>query len=250
MAFFNTTSLLTKETSIQLFDNFQELTYKITTKTDGNIAFHVGDNTNDVLQRHAKLAQSLHYDQNNLIHMKQIHSDRIHRVTQEDTFEAPHEVDALITNIKGKALMVMVADCTPLLAYDPKHKVIAVAHVGRAGAFLNIVSKLIDTFINHYNSNPQEIYVMSAPSIASSCYEVSHAIVQEAQEYNYGFAIEQKDNRYYLDIRAIISHQLLEKGILAQNTQLSSICNCCHTDRYYSYRKEGQTGRFGAILML
>ncbi|WP_294896272.1 laccase domain-containing protein, partial [Sulfuricurvum sp. RIFOXYD12_FULL_44_77] len=102
--------------------------------TDANLAFHVGDNPEDVVKNHDLLADKLGFNRHSLIHMRQIHSDRIVIVDETLTFDAPPECDALITNRTNTPLMVMSADCTGVLLYDPIQQAIGAVHAGRSGA--------------------------------------------------------------------------------------------------------------------
>ena len=216
-------------------------------KRDGNIAFHVDDNTTTVLQNHKKLAKKYGYNLENLIHMKQIHSDRVHIVNSSDNFRNPKECDALVTNKQNTPLMVMVADCSPVLFYDPHRQVIAVAHAGRAGAFQNIVGNVIAVMDTHFGSPPHNIEVEIGPSIGVCCYEISDAIAQEALQLGYADAVVKKNGRVYLDIRTILARQLQRAGV--EKVTISPVCNCCD-ESYFSYRREHQTGRFCGVISL
>ena len=221
-----------------------------TTQENGNLAFHVGDNKKNVIQNHTKLAQKHNYKLTHLIHMKQIHSDTIHIVTQEDNFYSPPTCDALLTNIKGIALMVMVADCTPIILRDEMIGVIGVIHAGRAGAFQNIVSKTLLLMQDKFHSHIEDIQVAIGPSIGVCCYEVGQEIYDEAKELKLAYSVKQKGEKFYLDVGKIIDSQLRESGILNTNIQKSNICNCCHKVKYYSYRASQKTGRFAGVVQL
>ncbi|WP_457746723.1 peptidoglycan editing factor PgeF [Sulfurimonas sp.] len=227
-----------------------KLMHAFTDKRCGNLAFHVNDSKQSVLQNHKKLASLLSYDYNALLHMKQIHSDEVHIVYANDNFDDPPVCDALITNKVNKPLMVMVADCSPVLLYDPKQNVIAAAHAGRAGAFKNIVQNVINIFLNNYKSNIEDIIVVVGPSILECCYEVGAEIFEEAKNLNLEYAIEQKNKNYYLNISSILYSQLIDAGIAQKNIEISNICTRCHNDKYFSYRHDNQTGRFAGIICL
>jgi len=105
-----------------LLNKFTNLTHAFTSRDGGiskshysslNLAFHVGDNLEDVDTNHTILAKELDYNKDSLVHMKQIHSDIVHLVDDNDNFTNPQSCDALVTNKKNTPLMVMVADCSP-----------------------------------------------------------------------------------------------------------------------------------------
>jgi len=242
-----------------LLNKYTNISHKFTTKDGGlsslpynslNLAFHVGDNEVDVLKNHQILADELDYNFEKLTHMKQIHSSIVYTVEEKDLFHLPPTCDALITNKKNRPLMVMVADCSPILFYDKKGEVIAVAHAGREGAFKNIVQNVLDKFHNDYNSNIKDILVSVGPSIKECCYEVGIEIFQEAKEYDLEYSIIIKENRYYLNISKILLTQLLSAGIKKENIEISTECSCCKSSQYYSYRAQNKTGRFAGIIYL
>ncbi len=242
-----------------LLKNFKNITHAFTTKDGGvsktpyatlNLAFHVGDTSSDVEQNHQLLAQHLHYEKNSLIHMKQIHSSHVHKVLDTDNFESPHECDALITDKKETPLMVMVADCAPILFYDPINKVIAVAHAGREGVFQNIVKKVLDMFLKEYNSEVKNIYVSVGANIKVCCYEVGHEIVEQAEKLGMEYALKKQKSGFFLDLNAIVKKQLLKEGITHEHLAFAEECTCCKRETYFSYRADGITGRFCGVIML
>ncbi len=240
-----------------LLNNFQNLTHAFTTRKGGvsqkphdslNLAWHVGDEARHVEMNHELLAKELGYEKNSLVHMKQIHSSLVHIVNEDDNFHTPITCDALITNKPNTPLMVMVADCSPILFYDDVQKVIAVAHAGRAGAFKNIVKNVLDCFTNEFESQAQNIYVVIGASIGVCCYEVGKEIYDEACGMGLEYAMQIRENRYYLDVTKILQSQLLACGI--KNLEISEECSCCKSETYFSYRKSGVTGRFAGFLMI
>jgi YfiH family protein len=221
-----------------------------TSKDDGNLAFHVGDDENRVIKNHEVLANKLGYDKNKLIHMKQIHSDIVHIVNDDDNFQNPPECDALVTNKKNTPLMVMVADCSPVLFYDNTEGIIAVAHAGREGAFKNIMQKTISSMISEFNSKVQNIHVKIGANIDVCCYEVGQEIYNEGCKLGFTKAFEIRDNCYFLNIDKILKEQLLACGIDERHIEIYDECTCCNTTKYYSYRAEAKTGRFAGVIYL
>ena len=234
----------------KLLNSFPCLKTYFTNRDDGNLAFHVGDKEERVVQNHKKLSKKLGYEYKNLVHMKQIHSNDVKIIERDDNFLNPPSCDALITNKKKKPLMVMVADCAPLLFYDDVTKTIAVAHAGRAGAFKNIVQKLVNSFVDDFHAKAENICVSVGANIKKCSYEVGEEIVKEAQNLHLSYAIEQRDAKYFLDINAILHAQLLEAGLQEKNIEFSPECSYCSENSYFSYRREKQTGRFAGVIFL
>jgi YfiH family protein len=229
--------------------SFTNLLHAFTTKDSGNLAFHVEDDEISVQKNHELLAKELGYGKNSLVHMKQIHSDIVHVVANED-FKTPPTCDALVTNKPNTPLMVMVADCSAILFYDAKKKVIAAAHAGRAGAFKNIVKNVVEKMKTEFSSDPKHIYVSVGASIRVCCYEVGGEIYDEAKEKGLEYAMQKRGERFYLDVGAILKKQLLSCGIKRKNIEFCDECSCCNTQRYFSYRGEAKTGRFAGVIQL
>ena len=231
-------------------DEFDNLLWSFTTREfGGNLAFHVEDDPVKVDSNHMELSKKLGFKKEKLVHMKQIHSNDVHCVNENDCYAFPPTCDALMTNKKDIPLMVMVADCTPVLFYDPTCKTIGVAHVGRAGAFSNIIANIIVKMHDEYGSKASDLVVSIGPAIGSCCYEVGIDIYESVKD-ELAYAFELRDNRYFLDINKIIIKQLQECGVKNENIENEKRCTSCHKDRYFSYRAEGKTGRFAGILML
>ncbi|MBD3824758.1 MAG: peptidoglycan editing factor PgeF [Epsilonproteobacteria bacterium] len=218
--------------------------------SERNLAFHVGDDESHVLQNHAALACEMGYERERLVHMNQIHSADVYVLKEGDSFDTKPTCDALVTNIPQTPLMVMVADCSPTLFFDPVQKVIAVAHAGRAGAFKNIIAKTIEIMACEYGSKAQDIVVSIGPSIGECCYEVGEEIAKEADGLGLGYAITIREGRCHLDVNAILLRQLLACEIKKESIEVQNICTCCNTQDYFSYRGEGETGRFAGVIYL
>lgn len=247
-----------KTVSPSLFTSFPNITAAFTTRHGGiskapyesaNLAFHVGDNPEDVVKNHDTLAQSLGYDRNRLIHMRQIHSDRIIIVDDTQSFDTPPECDALITNLTNTPLMVMSADCTGILIYDPLQKAIGALHAGRAGALNAILPKTIQAMSQAFGTDRKDLHIVLGPSIGGCCYEINETIALECATKGYGLALRREDEKVFLDVNTILLEQL--KGIGVENVEVVEHCTSCRSDEYFSYRADAQrTGRLAGVIML
>ncbi len=234
----------------KLLNAFSDIRHCYTTKHSKNLAFHVNDKIEEVIANHQHLAQELKYDCKTVVHMKQIHSNAVKIIDENDSFETPPTCDALVTNKKNIPLMIMVADCAPLLFYDKEKKTIGVAHAGRAGAFSNISQNVVDVFVNNFHAKPENIYVSIGPNIHQCCYEVGEEIFDETKKLDLEYAIQKRDNSYFLNIQKILQTQLLNAGIQKENIETAPLCTACNTTNFYSYRAEKETGRFSGIIFL
>lgn len=211
-----------------------------------NVGFHVGDDPERVKKNH-KIIQRHFTMPNEIFYMDQIHSKQVCEVGSSEKIP---QGDALISKESQKILMVMVADCIPILFFDKKRGVIAAIHAGRKGVFLNIVAETLNRMQDHFGSQAEDIHVAIGPHIKGCCYEVGQEIVQEAENLGLQGSIELKKDHYYLDLYPILMQQLLQAGVKEESIESIDHCTACHTDDYFSYRKEGATGRFCGVIML
>ena len=207
-----------------------------------NLALHVKDKPKNVLENRTIVSQKHNFIIENLIYMDQTHSANI-EVIKDCSTNRIENCDALITNVKNIPLMVMVADCIPILLYDPKKNVIAVVHAGRNGTFNEIAKKTVLKMVDLFECEALDILVYLGASIHKCCYEVGEEIARLVEKkYK-----EKRDEKWYLDLHSMNVDQLRSVGI--KDIEISSICTCCDED-YFSYRREGITGRFAGIMKL
>lgn len=216
-----------------------------------NLAFHVNDNPTDVYQNHLLLAKKLDYETDKLIYMRQIHSDDIVIVDEMMDFNSPPECDALITNRPNVPLMVMSADCTPILVYDSTHNAIAAIHAGRAGALNDILLKTLAVMKAEYGTTGDHIMVLLGPSIHGCCYEVNETIAHEVMEKGYSSALRRDGAKVFLDVNTILLLQLQTLEVHKKQIEVINHCTSCQCETYFSYRADAQhTGRIAGVIML
>jgi copper oxidase (laccase) domain-containing protein len=131
--------------------------------------------------------------------------------------------DGIITNQRGVALGIYVADCCAIYIVDPKTPAIGLVHSGRKGTGLGVVRNAITQMIDHFGSDPASVIVQLSPCIRPPHYEI--------------------------DFASEIIRQCRALGV--KEIHDSGVCTACHPDLYYSYRAEkGRTGRMLALLGL
>lgn len=243
-----------------LLSSFTDVTACFTTRhggvskppyTTANLAFHVGDDSGDVLDNHDLLAQLIGFERNKLIHMRQIHSDRVLVVDKAMNFDTPPQCDALITNQPDTPLMVMSADCTPILLFDPIGRVIGAVHAGRAGALSAILPKTIQRMAQTYGTRIEDVRISMGPSIHGCCYEINPKIAAEAEEKGYPEALRHEGEKLFLDVNTVLLQQLHAMGIISGQIEVINECTACRCDIYFSYRADQQhTGRIAGVIVL
>lgn len=240
--------------------NHKALTHFVTTRQGGvspppydtlNLAFHSGDSPKNVLENRRILAHALCLPPDTFITAEQTHSANVAIVTQKNL--TLKETDGLITNKPGICLLVLVADCVPLVFYDPENQVIGVAHAGWRGTAAKIAEKMVKTLSEKFHSNPENILVGIGPAIGPCCYEVRPDMMENVKrsfaESNSLFI--PRNNRWFFDLKQGNKFQLLNAGIKEENIDCADICTSCQPKLFFSFRKtRGPTGRFAAGIML
>ena len=213
-----------------------------------NLALHVGDVLKDVLENRIRVSEKYDFSIKNLIYMNQVHGNNVSMI--EDAMDnRKDDCDALVTSERNIPLMVMVADCIPILFYDPMKKVIGVAHAGRNGTFLRIAEKTVLKMQEAYGCEAKDIIVGLGASIQKCCYEVGKELADICDK-NFGEGyVMIRDNKYFLDLQALNRTQLLDLGVEDKNVEISSTRTACD-ENYFSYRREGETGRFAGFIMI
>lgn len=201
------------------------------------MGLHVGDILDRVLDNREALRQRLGVS--HLLFMEQVHEDTVAYV---DIQTQTPVCDAMITDQKGIALAVMVADCIPILMYDARTSSIAAIHAGRKGTQLNIVAKTLHAMHQRFGTKPEEVSVYMGASIGVCCYEVGLEVTRGLEK-----VLHVKNNRYFLDLPLANYNALLEAGVKALAIHRQEVCTCCNED-YFSYRREKKTGRFAGVI--
>ena len=207
-------------------------------------------------QHRQLLLENLNIGSNELFFVKQVHGDRIFVLDDPqksaDQVEQ-EEADALITHLTGKPIAVLTADCVPVILYDPAKHVAGVIHAGRKGTQMSIVSKTISMLSMTYGSRPQDMVMALGPAIGGCCYEVEDSCIVPFRENYQGwedFVTVNSRSRFMLDLLKANAMDGVRAGISKENIHRSGECTSCNNDRWFSYRKEGTTGRIVSLAML
>ena len=220
-----------------------QVKYYFSTIEDGNLSYLVDDLKQNVDKNRQTVANIMEYKNEDLVYMNQVHGNNV-QIVDINSPKLIENCDGLITKEKELPLMVMVADCIPILFFDEIQGVIAAVHAGRNSTFLKIAQITANKMINELGCNVNNIKVIFGPSIQSCCYEVSDellAIVKTSfgEKYCIGKNI---------DLQGINIMLLEEVGI--RHINVSNICTKCSNEPYFSFRKSPKTGRFSGVISL
>lgn len=226
-----------------------------------NTAFHVGDDLEKVRANRLIACRALEISAGELVAGKQVHGDKVAIVDEKDMgkgafayVDALPDTDALVTGSLKTPLSSYYADCVPIFLLDPVHKVIALAHAGWKGTVLKIGKKTVDRMGQVFGTDPAKCLAGIGPSIGPCCYEVDDRVTGPLQQEFSGyldFVENISPDRWRLNLWEANRRTLLEAGLLPENIETASICTCCQSEVFFSYRAEkGTTGRMAALIKL
>ena len=201
--------------------------------TSFNLALHVGDQPESV-EANRYFLQSL-VSTDSLVFMDQIHGNDCLVVDQVSNQTS--KVDALITQQMNVGLVVQVADCLPILIEGSD--VVAALHVGRRGMANGLIQ---NTVAQIRKLSSSKLVAMIGPGICGKCYEVDELTYEEIVKIH-----PQADaGSRHLDVRRASSAQLI-----AENIEVKSVDICTKENmNFYSYRRDGKTGRQVGVIAL
>jgi YfiH family protein len=206
-----------------------------------NISFTNGDREAHVLHNRARIASTFGFNPEDLILLNQMHQDRI--LVLRDPFRPlpPRlEYDALVTNVPGAFLGIRTADCLPIFFVDPKRRVIAAVHAGRQGTSLHIVARVLEVLEEEFGCSAHDLLAALGPGIGVCCYEIDERVFVPEWE---PFATPKGSGKWNVDLAGINIHLMEKQGISEEQIFRINLCTHCHPDLFFSYRKEGKTGR-------
>ncbi len=205
--------------------------------------------------------------------LKQFHSAVVHLVRAAPA--GPCKGDASFTSTPGLLLGVQTADCVPILLVDPRKRAIAAIHAGWRGTLARIAQKTVGEMRKRLGTDPKGMVAALGPAIGGCCYEVGTELVTDftsqfadAEEYFDEMRTGDEPNplqwlnmmppghqpppkNVRLDLRKANRSQLLGAGLADENIFVSELCTACHSDLFFTYRKEGaHSGRLLSVVGL
>lgn len=153
--------------------------------------------------------------------------------------------DAAVTRARGVVLAVRVADCLPVLLCDRAGTTIGAAHAGWRG----VAAGVIESAVAAMACEPADIAAWLGPAIGPSAFEVGpevrDAFVATDAAATRAF-VPGRAGKWLADLYALACRRLARAGV----EQVSGVRACTFSDarRFFSYRRDGATGRMGAFI--
>ena len=217
-------------------------------------------NPEPIIENRKLLAKELGLHPENFVFQQQEHTNHVKVVKKEHKGKGFYshldgfaDNDAMITAEKKLCMMVMGADCVPVLFYDPVKGVIGSVHAGWRGTVQSIASATIKVMQKEFACNPSDIIAGIGPSIGQRNYEVDDLVFNAfSNAFDYSdelFTKGKKPGKYQLDLWKANKMQLLKVGLKEDNIEVSAVCTFHNNKEFFSARR-GDSGRFASGIFL
>jgi YfiH family protein len=210
-----------------------------------NLGLGVGDEPAAVTANRSALAAACGLALADLTWMRQVHGSDVW-YAGAGAAEPPGPVDAMFTDVPGRALCVLVADCVPVLIADPEARIVGVAHAGREGLAAGVVPALVAA-MTAAGARPARMRALTGPAICGACYEVPAELQARVGAVVPAAACTTAAGTCGLDIPAGVRAQLELAGV----DEAGADGRCTReSPGLYSYRRDGRTGRGAGLIWL
>lgn len=199
------------------------------------------EDSEEVIKQNRKLAlQQLQLSEESVCSLKQMHGNHVCGAKT-----GLQEGDALVSNEPGKALVISVADCYPLLFFDEVNQVIGAAHAGWRGTLSAIAANTVRSMLQ-LGAETKHIKVAIGQGISAEQFEVGNEVILQFVNNNFP---KQCIQRNKIDLIKCNIFVLESIGILNQHIWAMNRCTFEHD--FFSYRRDkGITGRMWGLIAL
>lgn len=217
-----------------------------------NLGDHVGDDIEHVLMNRQTVMSIA--DGLSAVWLQQVHGVDVLDV---DSYigsgnTVTPQADAALSRKPRNACVVMTADCLPVLLCDRAGTVVAAAHAGWRG----LCDGVLEATVKQMRCDPADILAWLGPAIGPQAFEVGEdvrqAFLQKNKEATAAFqASNQASNaprKWLANLYLLARQRLAACGVTA--VYGGEQCTFSQADRYFSYRRDGQTGRMASLIWL
>lgn len=230
----------------------------VTEIENNNMALHVCEDPEQVVENRKKLASSLHCELSDFVCANQTHSSNFHHVTLEDKGRgATHvdtaikDTDALYTYDPNLLVCGFVADCVPVIFHNKESGLIGVIHSGWQGTVKEISLRVFNHLIQVEQCHPKDLHVQIGPSLSQEKFEVDEDVYLKFKALGYTddfMYYNEHTRKYHIDNQQTVKRQLELAGIPAKHILIDQTCTY-RSPNGFSYREDKQTGRHIAFIM-
>jgi len=203
-----------------------------------NLGTRCGDEASLVGENRARLNELLpapaHW-------LRQVHGTSV--VTHPGQFDSETEADAVVSFQPLQVCAVLTADCLPVFFCNRSGDRVGLAHAGWRG----LAGGILQATVSALDDDPRELMAWMGPAIGPRVYEVGADVVEAFPgEFTAGFT--RHGDRFLMDIYAVAKIKLANAGVGA--IYGSGFCTMSDPGRFFSYRRDGVTGRMASLVWL
>ncbi len=205
-----------------------------------NLGLYSGEKTTRVLANHAELSAGL---PSAPLWLRQVHGKH---VVNAQNHIADIEADGCIATTPSTVCAVLAADCIPVLLCDEKGACVAAVHAGWRGLDADIIQQAV----TQMPVPPKALMAWMGPAISQRHYAVGEGFRDQflAKTIDYSPVFIKREERWYADLFHIARLQLKAAGII--NVYGGKYCTFSDEQRFYSHRRDGQTGRQACLIWI
>lgn len=204
-----------------------------------NLGDHVGDEPEAVAGNRALLRQ---YCPAEPKWLKQVHGVRVARA---DVMDSPVEADAGLAFRAGKVCAVLTADCLPVLFCDRHGEVVCATHAGWRG----LAGGVLEASVMSMQCQPENILAWLGPAIGPQAFEVGdevrEAFIRDLASTEAAFT-PSLPGKWLADLYQLARFRLARAGV--SEIYGGGFCTFTDRERFYSYRRDGTTGRMASLI--
>ena len=216
-----------------------------------NLGALVGDDPGAVADNRWHWADSLGAQP---VWLNQVHGVRVVRIGSGDVCREPATADAAWTDQPGLACTVLVADCLPVLFASSDGRVVAAAHAGWRGLAGGVLEATLAALQDGAGVAPSDVVAWLGPCIGPRAFEVGADVLQALGAVDAAdprFVSRPRPDgsaRWLADLQALASARLTAAGV--RQVASSRLCTVEDDSRFFSFRRDGRTGRMAASVWL
>jgi polyphenol oxidase len=214
-----------------------------------NLGLSTGDDAALVEKNRNRVLEHFKVTREQVSILEQVHGNTV--VVAEPAWHK-FKADAQVTNKPDLLLVIGMADCLPILFYDPVTEAIGSAHAGWRGTSLKIAANVIEKMRREFGSSPADIRVAMGPAICRDNYQVGSEVFEAFIQSGFSTTVFEPDReRYRLDLVAANKLVLGQAGVLPQHIEALGLCTFADQETFYSHRRDGQRrGSHWALIRL
>ena len=193
-----------------------------------------------------------------LMRVKQVHGNAVRIVRRDRLTESTHldkpEADAVVSNLEGATLAVLVADCVPILIADPESGAAGAVHAGWRGTCASVVTAAVASMVREFNSKPAAMVAAIGPSIGPDDYEVGDSLIEAFKSAGHDDRdidrwFRRSTGKPHLDLWSANRDQLIAAGLRPDHIDLCGLSTLPYPDVFASYRRDAErAGRMAALI--